>query len=210
MIPGFEKIVKCPYCGAEKSLMTIMTGNNFGAEYWSDNKVIAPHLPEVSPVQKCMHCGKYYLEYKQEAEIGKKDSIDTGDLTYDEWKEALRQFEAENTEQMDMDNVRFWLIQAYNDFFYRSNNTNTPTEEDFRFIIGIINDFVNLYDWSGVEIPLLKAELYREANEMDKCKEVLSRISLKDMNDVERQFFEEVKERVEESDNKVFLRMINQ
>ena len=53
MIPGNAEIVKCPYCGTEKMLMTLISGNTCGAEYWSDNKRIAPMLPSVSPVQKC-------------------------------------------------------------------------------------------------------------------------------------------------------------
>ena len=49
--------VKCPFCGTKKELMTLVSGNTFGAVYWSDNKRIAPMLPTVSPVQKCSNCG---------------------------------------------------------------------------------------------------------------------------------------------------------
>ena len=52
---GNAEIVKCPYCGTKKELINLVSGNTFGAVYWSDNKRIAPMLPQASPVQKCPH-----------------------------------------------------------------------------------------------------------------------------------------------------------
>lgn len=52
MLPGNPRIVTCPFCGAQKRLMTLMSGNTIGAKYWSDNKQEAPMLPKVSYVQK--------------------------------------------------------------------------------------------------------------------------------------------------------------
>ena len=63
MQPGYARIVYCPYCGEKKELLSLMSGNTIGARYWSDLRMRAPMLPEVSPVQKCHHCGKYYLQY---------------------------------------------------------------------------------------------------------------------------------------------------
>ena len=88
MLPGNAEIVKCPYCGTEKELMTLLSGNTFGAEYWSDNKRIAPMLPSVSPVQKCPNCGKYYFESKNRHGDSKNTSFERGELTFPEWKEA--------------------------------------------------------------------------------------------------------------------------
>ena len=57
MQPGYARIVYCPYCGEKKELLSLMSGNTIGARYWSDLRMRAPMLPEVSPVQKCHHCG---------------------------------------------------------------------------------------------------------------------------------------------------------
>lgn len=61
MLPGNPRILICPFCGTEKQIMSLISGNTFGAELWSDNKQIAPMLPEISYIQKCPHCGKYYI-----------------------------------------------------------------------------------------------------------------------------------------------------
>ena len=53
MTPGNPQIFTCPFCGEKKEIMTLASGNTFGAELWSDNKRIAPMLPEISLVQKC-------------------------------------------------------------------------------------------------------------------------------------------------------------
>ena len=56
MLPGNAEIVICPYCGTKKELMTLVSGNTFGAEYWSDNNRISPILTIAYPVQKCTLC----------------------------------------------------------------------------------------------------------------------------------------------------------
>ena len=50
MMPGNPRILICPFCGTEKQIMSLISGNTFGAELWSDNKQIAPMLPEISYV----------------------------------------------------------------------------------------------------------------------------------------------------------------
>lgn len=48
MLPGNPQILTCPYCGQTKNIMSLLSGNTFGAQLWSDNKQIAPMLPEIS------------------------------------------------------------------------------------------------------------------------------------------------------------------
>ena len=56
MTPGYAKIVKCPFCGKKKKLMTLNSGNSIESQYWSDTKIISPMRPTISPVQKCPKC----------------------------------------------------------------------------------------------------------------------------------------------------------
>ena len=92
MMLGYAKIVKCPFCGTQKKLMTLWSANSIGSQYWSDTKIISPMHPTVSPVQRCQKCGKYYLEYKQEAQQTDERSYENGKLSYWEWKDAYKQF----------------------------------------------------------------------------------------------------------------------
>ena len=50
----------CPYCGGVKHILTILSGNSFGARCWSDGRRYYPMLQVPSPYQKCPHCGHYY------------------------------------------------------------------------------------------------------------------------------------------------------
>ena len=49
---GPARILTCPHCGAKKEVLSLLSGNTFGQQVWSDNKTIAPMLPRVSFVQK--------------------------------------------------------------------------------------------------------------------------------------------------------------
>lgn len=51
MLPGNPQILTCPFCGKEKEIMSLMSGNTRGIIRWSDNKQIARMLPEISYVQ---------------------------------------------------------------------------------------------------------------------------------------------------------------
>lgn len=204
---GKSKIIKCPYCGTKKELMTLLSGNTFGARFWSDGKMMASRLPEVSIVQKCPKCGKYYLRVGQPDEYGEAVSFELGTLTYQEWKEAYSQFAKDGEHADVMECLKLFLIHAYNDYF-RGGITSFPAQDD-NFIVGIIKEYIDLKDWSKTT-PLLKAELYREANEMEKCAEVLSEIEQKSLNYYEGKTFMAIKERMERGDRRVFELVFNE
>ena len=52
MLPGPARILTCPYCGAYKEVMSLITGNTYGQEVWSENKTYALMNPEVLFVQR--------------------------------------------------------------------------------------------------------------------------------------------------------------
>ena len=213
MIPGNGKLVKCPYCGTRKELMSIISGNTFNGKYWSDSKTFFPMLPQASPVQKCPNCGKYFLKNKQESIEGDNYSSELGELTYPEWKEAYSQFvrisaaviqhPLTGVTHQDLVNVRCWLIWAYNDHFYR-NKKAKPSQEEYAFFCSVVKDFIDGFDWSGIQVPLLKAEFYREANEMEKCAEVLNAISYDQLEDFEKGIYDGIKRRMKKNNTVVF------
>ena len=151
-------------------------------------------------------------------------------MTYHEWKEAYFQFLNEkgvvkgNNRLVqainnliaiecypeDLVEIRFWLIQSYNDCYYRhdsqyighDNKELDPEEESF--IAGIINEFIELHDWSEGPDSLLKAELYREAGDMQKSLKVLSQINLEKFGNGELKVYCGIKERIKAGDKRVF------
>ena len=204
MLPANAKIVKCPFCGERKELLNLASGNTFGAKHWSDQKMIAPMLPRVSPVQKCPQCGKYYLEYKQRYKEGDDWSSERGELSYQQWKEAYEQLKADKSiKRDDMQVIRHHIIMAFNDEYYRNSDTPAPAQEE-AFFVDIINDYIASNKWNSQNV-LFKAELYREAGEMTKCEEVLSQISTKSLNEFELKIYDMIKTKMTQGDKMVFV-----
>ena len=204
MLPANAKIVKCPFCGERKELLNLASGNTFGAKHWSDQKMIAPMLPRVSPVQKCPKCGKYYLEYKQPYKEGDDWSSECGELSYQEWKEAYEQFKSDKRiKRDDMQVIRHHIIMAFNDEYYRYGDNMAEAQEE-AFFIEIINDYIASNKWNSQNM-LFKAELYRETGEMTKCEEVLSQISTKSLNEFELKIYDMIKTKMAQGDKMVFM-----
>lgn len=61
MILGDDITVICPNCGKTKKLLSLVSGNTCGGRLWSDTKAEYPMLPQLSPIQKCPRCGRYYF-----------------------------------------------------------------------------------------------------------------------------------------------------
>ena len=161
-------------------------------------------LPMVSPVQKCPSCGKYYFENKNRCGEGDSHSFELGELTFPEWKEAYVQFQAEGVDDKTLNNVRFWLIHSYNDYFHRSKEAPKPSEEDFEFFSKTVVEFIDSFNWNSGADLLMKAELYREANKMQECRQVLDSIPFDQLNEDHKRIFNGIRLRMEKNDNVVF------
>lgn len=195
------QLLTCPFCGKEKEIMSLISGNTFGAEYWSDNKQIAPMLPEISFVQKCPQCGKYYIRTRQEVRYTKDGwSMEQGLLSYAEMKEAFVQLSKEGYEDPNEEpNVRVMLHHAYNDYYHRGKEHPEIVAADW-------NLFVDNAKWlidNVLDDDILKAEYYREIGEYDKSLSLLESRNRTDDSFLE-QFVEEVREKAANKDNRVF------
>lgn len=121
---GPTNIYKCPHCGTGKHLMSHVSYNDIGTVIWSDTYVDAPNRSDLSRVQKCGHCGKYFFidgiqpvvlrdELYEEYGIG---SSEAGTLDYRESLEAMRQFEGAALSEDQRLWLRYNLLYAYNDW----------------------------------------------------------------------------------------------
>jgi len=200
MMPGNPRILVCPFCGKEKEIMSLISGNTFGAEIWSDNKQIAPMLPEISYIQKCPHCGKYYITGRQEVKYAKDDySFEKGLLTYPEMKEAFTQLSEEGfLNEKEEINVRMMLHHAYNDYYYRTDEKKVISEEDKTLFhengLWLINNLIT--------DSVMKAEFYREIGEIDTAKSILDSITVED--EFLKRIVTGIKERLEVNNCQVF------
>lgn len=200
MMQGNPRILICPFCGTEKQIMSLISGNTFGAELWSDNKQIAPMLPEISYVQKCPHCGKYYITGRQEVKYAKDGySFEKGLLTYPEMKEAFTQLSEEGfLNEKEEINVRMMLHHAYNDYYYRTDEKKVISEEDKTLFhengLWLINNLIT--------DSVMKAEFYREIGEIDTAKSILDSITVEDK--FLKRIVTGIKERLEVNNCQVF------
>ena len=201
MIPGNPQILTCPHCGGKKEVMSLVSGNTCGAEYWSDNKQIAPMLPEISYVQKCPHCGKYYIKARQKVEYAQERwCSERGILTFPEMKEAYKQLCEEGLQNEREEKVlRTMLHHAFNDYYYRSNDApQNIIDEDSRLFrdngIWLIENLIT--------DNLLKAEFYREIGEMEKAQTFLDTVNAE--NDFQKKIVSVIQEKIDLNDCGVF------
>lgn len=216
MLPGPARILTCPYCGAHKEVLSLLSGNTFGQEIWSDNKTIAPMLPRVSFVQKCPSCGGFYLMSRQNPKDGGGTSFDTGNLSYIELKDAWRSLNygfstpephgwsklkkalslsrsigtrpLTDEEKLNMLIMQVW---AFNDEYTRKAVKPVPPEEK-QYISGVID---MLLDLDSVN-DLLKAEFLREMGRFEESMSLINSYSLDE--DVDEKVFEKLIEKFKE------------
>ena len=171
MIPGFPRILTCPHCGAEKQVLSLVSGNTFGQTVWSDNKTIAPMLLRPSFVQKCPQCGGYFLLSRQTDHRFAIDGHgwDKGDLTYEQLKEAYASFKGAELSDDERQTILLYLLWAFNDTYTREEPKEIPDVE-LSYFQGVVNELLPL-----IGDPLLRAELYRELSDFDKASEELSK-----------------------------------
>jgi hypothetical protein len=179
MLPGPANILKCPFCSGKKEVMSLISGNTCGATVWSDTRRNYPMLPEISPIQQCPHCSRYYFIEQAEQEYGSQNSYSSelGKLTFDQLKDAKQQFESVTLTDTQTRVINHQLFMAYNDKFQRPNDNlefeAEPSEEDLRIFENAINELIKGLD-SSEDSMLFHAELLRELGKFSESKALLS------------------------------------
>lgn len=193
MLPAAQ-LYKCPHCGKTKPMLSLMSGNTFGGELWSDGRAIYPMLPKLSTIQKCSCCGRYSLldKWKDTGRTSNKSFGETGELTYSEAKEAYIELSASTSDSSEISAISVSFIQAYNDQFRRSRPRKaiqenklidsisgtfcSPEDEDIRLVIKATKQAIETLD-NSEDNRLLKAELLRELGRWDEALRTLRTVT---------------------------------
>ncbi|MEW6673866.1 MAG: hypothetical protein AB1427_19405 [Thermodesulfobacteriota bacterium] len=69
--PGPDIIRECPRCKTPLAQQSMMSGNTFGARFWTDGKMLAPMLPDHPWLVKCPNCGELFW-IDEARELGKR------------------------------------------------------------------------------------------------------------------------------------------
>ncbi len=212
----YDQIVKCPHCGTTKQLLQLSSGNTFGGTFWSDNKSDCPMLPQISFVQRCLHCGHYF--YRHENVVGnvqdfEDNEYNEGWLPLEYLKEALVElhpnyptkksfirsiFKSKNTaEEQNQLLLRTYILWAFNDIYGNLHVKEIPQEEWSDFIENCQAMII-----LGVD-KIFKAELLRE---MGMFKDALRTIeNYKSKDEDESKFVNELITRIKNQDRRVFV-----
>ena len=178
MNPGPPILVKCPHCGEDKELMSLISGNTFNSRAWSDTYRYSPMLPRLSPVQKCPRCGTYFmlpdekLRYKED-DSAFNHSFDTGRLKFPEIKEALFLLEEQGLNRQKEIALRLEFLYRFNDAFREyerraweeedNPEQKERNETDWKLHRDNLLKLIDLYDKRDDNLIPVIAEFYREA-----------------------------------------------
>ncbi|MBN1185873.1 MAG: hypothetical protein JXB49_26570 [Bacteroidales bacterium] len=178
MIPGPTLIIPCPYCGHPGKKRTIISGNTFGAELWSDGKQIAPMLPEYPWLVKCRKCGKFFhteeklatrkLEWDDEA----KAFFD--DVEFFEFPSFIEYLEALGTEE-DEKLLRVLILRSFNDY-HRNNKQDEITDEMQMYDEDNLKSLLFMLDENDPDELILMIEINRELGKFDECLKLLNKV----------------------------------
>ncbi len=180
MLPGRTKILKCSTCSKPIAQDTIMSGNTFGARFWTDGKREAPMLPDEPWLVKCPHC-LALLWIDEQEEVGESDPWADNGHTSSEFKDALP-FTTPSFEEYiiaigkgvsDNNKLRYLRLRAWwagNDERRETPDPAPLSEEE----TANLRAFVALLDESDENECVMKAEALRELGEYDQAKILLS------------------------------------
>ena len=197
MLPAPAQLYACPFCGKTKPMLSLMSGNTFGGELWSDGRTIYPMFPRISAIQKCPNCGKYSLfeKWKDTGQTDSKAFGTTGELSYSETKEAYRELCRSSSNKQTFYEIALFFVNAYNDEFRRpklrvafhnnkrpstiSGSFSSPTDEDTALFFEATQSAIDNLS-NTQESLILKAELHRERGEWVEAYDILHEMSAGD------------------------------
>ena len=155
----------CPYCGARKEKLDLLCYYNNEGIMWSDFRHMLPQVAIPSLVQRCPHCGKYYITKVSHVLIKNTADFEFIDpVCWEYFKQSYEEYSTLEKDSVVDYNHRLRILGAYNDEFSRPQKPRTPTEQDF--LIFKDNMFHLMEYFSD---PIDKAELYREMGLFDEC-----------------------------------------
>jgi len=187
MIPGPANVLSCPFCGGMKEVMSLASGNTCGGTVWSDTRRDYPMLPEVSPIQECPHCHKFYFieqakrEYSKDPESEMRSFMQLGKLTLPQLMEAKEQMESLSLTKMQRWILNHQIFMAYNDCFRREPDKVAfpPSKEQKDLYFNTIQELLEGIDQSE-DYELFHAELLRETGRFDESKQILHKHTSED------------------------------
>ena len=174
---GPDIIRECPKCKTKLKQETTMSGNTFGAHFWTDAKMEAPMLPDRPWLIKCPKCNSllWINELDKLGEQGsweedKKwpDAVEPALPSEEDYFSILQDDSLSDKKKLYAHRRAWWLANdAYRSGKVKNANFSESQKTNLK-------KFANLINEEDPDQRLLKAEVFRELGQFDDCIKLLS------------------------------------
>ncbi len=185
--------INCPHCNQKYIIDVLLSGNTFGAIFFSDGYIIAPMLIHVPLLRKCINCNNYfwrddpkveYVEYWDHSISDQKNVQNNPkyikELSFEEYVDYLEHNKPSEEREIY---VRTQIRHLFN-----HNNKIKKNKKASKIALNNLQKLMELYenqlDNNDVEILLSLAEIYRNLKYFDKAiklfEQLLSNESVQD------------------------------
>lgn len=200
--PPKARILVCPFCGKEKQVMSsLISWHTYNAEGWSDGYwigIITLGFRDISYIQKCRHCGKYYTLARQDEKYAEHGSFERGIITFSELKKAFKQLSEDGFFDVEDEGmVRLMLHGAYNDYYYRGRERKISTIDKELFQKNAVWLIEN-----NIVHGRMKIEFYREIGDFEAARRLFALFKFVGIE--EDSVLYAIRERLDAHDCKVF------
>lgn len=208
MLPAPPEIVCCPKCGQGLLRHSLLSGNTFGAAFYSDGRMVAPMLPEFPAFSRCPSCGAFFwVKDLKGGGGGRRPYPDIEELTVTETAQFLESGLVHERGQEIFVRIKLW--HAFGDRVRDSRSE----EENGRCETKLIETPEEQELWEGnlrrllelqPEEELMIAEIYRQLGQFDEAMEVLNAVLTDEEKSEKWPFAAQMKDHCEKKDRGVF------
>ena len=175
MLPGPTQIKKCSECSNLIEQPTIVSGNSFGARFWTDGKMDAPMLPDEPRLIKCPYCNAliWIEDLDEVAEVMPWDkteiSIRAKPFIVPKFRECISLLKTvEHTREKE----KYLRIRAW--WAGNDKRRTAATKKDLsKGEQQNLQPLLELLDVSDEQERLMSSEINRELGQFDKAKACL-------------------------------------
>ena len=178
-------LIGCPCCGHPKKMTTMMSGNTFGASFWSDGVKVFPMILSYPDVIQCKMCYSFFW-FQDKLEINISEFTKLGykiargadhvkKLSVNQYYEAI---ESNFCKTPDVEKkLRISAWRRWNDMLRGNGDMSVFSTPDRQFLWkDNLNKLLNFLD-DDVEIDcLIKGEILRNLSRFEEAKDILYKI----------------------------------
>ena len=180
MSPGPNIITECHKCHGLFTQWTLRSGNTFTAQFWPDGKMNAPMMPEIPPLVTCPCCDDFVWT-KDCNEIEEIYGYDETQAKYPNIKPYKKPFiddfmlalEDESLNKNREGYIRVKLMHFFND---ENRDIELPISEPSNIQLENYKRLLEIATKDDANDTMLRAEIYREMGEFEKCLELLEKV----------------------------------